>query len=270
MKVAKVFLICLVLITSRGASTVKAQDLSSFFRNTEGAFVLYDLKNNRYIRYNEARCRQRFSPFSTFKIPNSLIGLETGVIKDADFTILWDQKKYSPQTRTVAPFVHWNQDHTLRSAMKHSVLWYYRELAGRVGKLTMQQYITKLRYGNQDTSGDIDRFWVNHTLQISAEEQVEFLKRFYIGELPISRRSVNIVKDIIVLEASPSYKLSGKTGGGYLPNEKALGWFVGYLEREGSVYFFATNIEGIDYMAIRDKRINLTKRMLIELGYLPK
>src|SRR5689334_22331825 len=73
---------------------VQAQDLSKFFKNTTGAFVLYDLKNNRYLRHNPARCRQRFSPYSTFKIPNSLIGLETKVIADADYLIRWDQQKY--------------------------------------------------------------------------------------------------------------------------------------------------------------------------------
>jgi hypothetical protein len=72
---------------------VSAQDLRPYFKNTEGCFVLYDLKQNRYLRYNAARCRTRFSPFSTFKIANSLIGLETGVIQDAEFVMAWDRAK---------------------------------------------------------------------------------------------------------------------------------------------------------------------------------
>ena len=76
----------------------QAQDLSKFFKNTTGAFVLYDLKNDRYLRHNPARCKQRLPPHSTFKIPNSLIGLETGVIADADFVIPWDRQKYPPET----------------------------------------------------------------------------------------------------------------------------------------------------------------------------
>src|SRR5437868_2769094 len=120
----------LLLITSSTIMTAKAQDLSPFFKNTKGAFVLYDLKNNRYILYNEERCRQKFSPYSTFKIPNSLIGLETGVIKDADFVIPWDSKKYPPEEDwNLEHFVNWGQDQNLRTAFKYSVVWYYRKLA---------------------------------------------------------------------------------------------------------------------------------------------
>jgi beta-lactamase class D len=38
--------------------------------------------------------------------------------------------------------------------------------------------------------------------------------------------AVDIVKEIITLEQTDSYKLSGKTGGGPI-GERALGWFVG-------------------------------------------
>lgn len=81
--------------------------------------------------------------------------------------------------------------------------------------------------------------------------------------------AVDIVKEIITLEQTDSYKLSGKTGGGPI-GERALGWFVGYLETKGNVYFFALNIEGANFAAVRDQRINLTKRILAGVGYLPK
>jgi hypothetical protein len=89
---------CLLsLLCLCAAAPGHAQDLSKFFKNTDGAFVLYDLKNNHYLRHNPARCKQRLTPHSTFKIPNSLIGLETGVIADADFVIPWDRQKYPPE-----------------------------------------------------------------------------------------------------------------------------------------------------------------------------
>ncbi|HUC20875.1 MAG TPA: penicillin-binding transpeptidase domain-containing protein, partial [Candidatus Polarisedimenticolaceae bacterium] len=119
----------LLLLLSCAAVSARAQDLSSYFKGTNGAFVVYDLKNDRYVRYNPRRCRQRFSPKSTFKIPNSLIGLETGVIRDAEFVIPWNREKYPPADWSQEPFIHWPQDHTLRSAIRYSVLWYYRELA---------------------------------------------------------------------------------------------------------------------------------------------
>ncbi len=254
-----------------------AQDLSPFFKDTEGAFVLFDLKSNHYIRYNEQRCRQRFSPHSTFKIPNTLIGLETGIISNADFFIAWDRRKYPPRsTWTSAPFIHWKRDHTLQSALKYSVLWYYREIAQRIGEQKMKRFVTEFDYGNRDISGGLsspnlfEAFWLRSTLKISADEQIEFLKRLYLGRLPVSKRSIDIVKSILVLEETPTYKLSGKTGGGPAGNGNTLGWFVGYLETKGNVYLFATNIEGATYADIRDKRIDITRRILTELGHLPK
>jgi beta-lactamase class D len=258
---------CFLILPCLLALSASAQDLRQYFKGVEGCFVLYDLKSDRYLRYNEERCRRRFSPFSTFKIPNSLIGLETGVIKDAEFVIPWDRVKYPPGDWKVEPFKHWGQDQTLRTAIKYSVVWYYRELAASVGAAGMDQWLAKFNYGNRDASGGIDRFWLNSSLSISPDEQVEFLKAFYQGRLPVSKQSLKIVKDIITLEQTDSYKLSGKTGGGPL-GERALGWFVGYLEKNGNVYIFALNIEGKDFLAVRDERINLTKRILAGLGYL--
>ena len=192
----------LSLLCLCAAAPGHAQDLSKFFRNTAGAFVLYDLKNNRYLRHNPARCKQRLTPHSTFKIPNSLIGLETGVIADADFVIPWDRQKYPPET---ALSEEWNRDHNLRSAIKYSVVWYYRELAKRVGEARMKKMVQALRYGNQDISGGIDRFWLNSSLTISADEEVEFLKRFYcdqaklaapIASNPMSREALGLIARI--------------------------------------------------------------------------
>ena len=264
-------LACLVLLIVCDGVAVHAQDLSAFFKGTKGAFVLYDMNNNRYVRYNRQRCRERFSPKSTFKIPNSLIGLETGVIRDAEFVIQWNRDKYPPQANwNQEPFVHWGKDQTLRSALKYSVVWYYRELALAVGRQQMKKYVKAFDYGNKDVSGRIDNFWLNNVLKISADEQVEFLKAFYSGRLGVSKRSTDIVKEILVFEQTPTYKLSAKTGGGPIDEGIYIGWFVGYLETQGNVYFFATNIEGPSFEEIRDKRIELTKQILKELGYLAK
>ncbi|HEX8351759.1 MAG TPA: penicillin-binding transpeptidase domain-containing protein [Pyrinomonadaceae bacterium] len=253
---------------ARGA-TPPTPDLASYFKPfPAGAFVVYDLKNDRYLRHDAERCRERFSPFSTFKIPNSLIGLDSGVIADAEFRISWDEKKYPAHSRDTLPFSAWWQDQTLRTAFKRSVVWYYRELALRVGERRMKEYVQKLRYGNGDASGPVNNFWLNSSLRISADEQVDFLRRFYKGELPVSKRSAAIVKEIMTLEETPDYKLSGKTGGGSLAEGRYLGWFVGYLETKDNTYFFATEIEGPTYLSIRDERIAVTKRVLAGLGYM--
>lgn len=251
---------------ARGAAQA---DLASYFKPYRaGSFVLYDLKRGTYVRHNEQRTRQRFSPFSTFKIPNSLIGLESGVITDAEFTMKWDEKKYPAHRRDTLPFSSWWQDQTLRTAFRRSALWYYRELALRVGHARMKEYVSRLRYGNADASGPVDSFWLGDSLRISSEEQVEFLTRLYREELPVSKRSVAIVKEIMTLEETPGYRLSGKTGGGPLGEGRFLGWFVGYAETKENTYVFATQIEGPTYLSIRDERIAVTKRILAGLGYI--
>jgi len=250
-------------------SATTRPDLAIYFKPfPAGAFVLYDLKRNRYLRHDEARCRERFSPFSTFKIPNSLIGLDTGVIPGPEFVIKWDEQKYPAHDQETLPFSMWWQDQTLRTAVKRSVVWYYRELALKVGEQRMKEYVNKLDYGNEDASGPLNNFWLNSSLKISADEQVEFLKRLYKEELPVSKRSMSIVKEIITLEETPDYKLSGKTGGGPRGENRFLGWFVGYLETRDDTYFFATEIEGPTYLSIRDERIALTRRILSDLGHL--
>jgi len=242
--------------TAISASEVRPE-LKSNFQGFTGAFVLYDLNRKRYIRYNPERCAERFIPASTFKIMNSLIGLETGVIPDADYVIKWDGTKYDIPA--------WNQDHTLRTAIQNSVVWYYQELARRVGEKRMQEYVDAARYGNQDISGKIDTFWLEGGLRISAEEQVEFLKRLYKGELPFSQRSMNIVKEILMLEKTETYQLSGKTGSvqRITPHES---WFVGYLEAQGNVYLFAVNIESLGPDGNGDKAKEIALNILQDLG----
>jgi beta-lactamase class D len=237
-------------------------DLSAYFKGRPGTFVLLDLKSGKYVRHNAARAAERFPPFSTFKIPNSLIGLETGVIQDADFLIKWDEKKYPANPN----FPQWFRDQTLRTAFQRSAVWYYQELAERVGEARMKELLDKLDYGNEDTSGGLTRFWLNSSLRISADEQVAFLRRLYREELPVSKRSVATVKEIMVHEETPAYRLSAKTGGGPLSEGRYLGWFVGYLEAGGDTHFFAIQLEGPTFASIRDERIRLTKQILADRG----
>ena len=88
-----------------GSTSVVKPELEKYFQGFKGAFVLYDLNSKQYIRYNPERCAERFIPASTFKIMNSLIGLETGVIPDENYVIKWDGTHYDVPS--------WNHDNTL-------------------------------------------------------------------------------------------------------------------------------------------------------------
>jgi beta-lactamase class D len=219
---------------------------------------------------------ESLTPFSTFKIPNSIIGLETKVVADAETSLHWEPKRFPQSVNwTQPPFVNWKHDHSLRTAMRDSVVWYYREVARRVGEERMRRMVARLGYGNQDVSGIWDSpnlfeaFWLSGSLRISADEQVEFLRKFYAGEFTVADRTTKIVKEILILEKTADYILSGKTGGGMLAKDRALGWFVGYVETKGNVYFFALNLEGPNFASIHERRIELTRQILAALGYLP-
>ncbi|NOY05366.1 MAG: class D beta-lactamase [Chlorobi bacterium] len=246
-------------------------DLEHYFSGVDAAaFVLYDARNDEFIRYNEQRCRERFTPASTFKIPHSIIALETSVLEDENTVIEWDSVRVPRQEWwNREPFLHWTRSHTLATAIKYSVVWYYQETARRIGVRNMKSYLEKMAYGNEDISGGIDRFWLGSTLKISADEQVEFLRKFYNNLLGVSERTTNIVKDILVLEKTGSYTLSGKTGLSSRENGRFLGWFVGYVERDDGVFFFALNMEDRDLDLISGTRIPVARAILTDLGILP-
>ncbi len=240
-------------------------DFAKHFAGIDGAFVLYDTKNDKYYRHNEKRCAERFSPCSTFKIPNSLIALEMGVVADENFVVKWDSLTIPRQSLAMPK---WARDHDLRSAMRYSVVWYFQEVARRVGEENYRKYLKQIRYGNQDIAGGLDKFWLSSTLKISANEQIEFLKKFHRGELGFSKRAISIDKSIIVLEQTGQYTWSGKTGAGPRENGKMLGWLVGYVETKDNLYFYALNFDGDNFQAVSARRMELAKALLRELKIL--
>ncbi|HWR40746.1 MAG TPA: BlaR1 family beta-lactam sensor/signal transducer [Patescibacteria group bacterium] len=218
------------------AQPVIHEDLSRYFQEYDGAFVLFDMEKGQYRLYHEANSRQRVSPDSTYKIISSLVGLETGILQDEHTSRVWDG--------TVYPFERWNRDQTLASAMAQSVSWYFAESDAAVGKQALGRYLAQSGYGNGDLSGDMKDFWVESSLKISPWEQVELLRKLYTYELPFSRRNIDIVKNIIKVPEQGTATLSGKTGTGIVNGHSVNGWFVGYVENAGKVYVFATNIQG--------------------------
>lgn len=248
----------------RAQESITTDIPARYLQGRTGAFVLYDTKRGTTTRYNPPACAARHSPASTFKIPNSLIGLETGVIRDEHFRMPWDSV-----TRDIPA---WNMDHDLASAIAHSVVWYYQEVARRVGPELMKKYVRKFAYGNMDVSGPVDRFWLGNSLAISADEQVAFLRKFAGGNLPCTRRSLDIVRHILILEETGGRVLRGKTGFTDESSGGVVGWFVGYVEKGDDTYVFAFNVTGTDAKAdadwIRENRKSIALSILRDLGIL--
>ena len=239
--------------------------LAPLFQETEGAFVIHDLNNNYTTRYHARRCKRQLPPCSTFKIAHAAIALETGVVPDSNFTIPWDSVKVPRQTWWKTVGLDWGREHNLHSAIQNSVVWVFQEIARRIGPEQMQSYLNRLDYGNRDISGGIDQFWLVNSLLISANEQIDFLKKFYTGKTPFSKTTTDLVKKFLLVEQTDSYRLYAKTGGGMLDRGLALGWYVGWVTRKNNTYLFALNIEGSSFNAIRNRRKTLTHDILKKL-----
>lgn len=232
----------LLLLTMTVASADGAQknksDLDRYFGDFRGTFIMESLKKGTVVTNNSAESDRRSAPCSTFKIFNSLSALDCGVVKDENEGKRWNGANYAIKS--------WNRDHTLSTAVSNSVVWYFQDLAGRIGPERMQKYLNSCRYGNADISSGITRFWLGASLEISPKEQVDFLRRLVKDELPFSRRSMAIVRGMIKIKETDRGTLYGKTGTDMKNGKLTLGWFVGYLATPSDIHVFATRIEADD------------------------
>lgn len=252
---------------SAAAGAVAVRELPELVKEfeaegTTGTIALFDSQDGVLGCSDVKRCQQAFIPASTFKIPNSMIALETGVIEGPDTVMKWDGKQYSVEA--------WNQDLKFRDAFRVSCVPCYRAIARQVGEKVEQEWVSKLDYGNHDVSGGVDKFWLWGGLRISPLEQIAFLRRFDGNELPISERTADIVRDIMTIDVTEKYVLRAKTGATKTPDEPLdLGWFVGWLELGERRVFFATLIDGhragVDLLAVRRR---VTERVLKARGLL--
>lgn len=202
--------------------------------NVRGAILIYELQTNTYYSNEYHWAQSGRLPASTFKIPHSIIGLETALLKDDSTIFYWDQKPRA--------FASWEQDLSLKKAFHYSCVPCYQELARKIGAKRMKEQLAKLNFGEmQVDSSNIDLFWLEGNSKISQFDQIDFLKRFYQDQLPIRARTKEIMSRMMIITQEEDYILRGKTGWASR-NGDHNGWFVGYLESKDKTYFFATNI----------------------------
>ncbi|QDP38957.1 BlaR1 family beta-lactam sensor/signal transducer [Radiobacillus deserti] len=211
------------------------EDLSPYFEDYEGSFVLFDMKNDQYHIYNKDKSTRRVSPNSTYKIYSALLALESNVISRNDSSLKWNGIEY--------PYDAWNQDQNLYTAMSHSVNWYFQHIDKKVQLDSIYENLKEIGYGNLDVSGGVEQFWMESSLKISPIEQVQLLTSFYKNKWGFKDQNVETVKDAILLEEKGSTRLSGKTGTGRVNERNVNGWFIGYVEDVDNTYVFATNIQ---------------------------
>ncbi len=286
MRKSLLFLVAALLFTAscRDSRIHEHEEWGKYFTEhgiDSACFIIRDNNHEAIAFYNKDRCLERFSPASTFKIFNSLVALDIPVAPDEQMVIKWDSVDRRPE---------WNQDLTMRDAFKVSSVPYYQEIARRIGNQYMQQYLDTADYGNKNANGAIDLFWLNDTLQISADEQVGLLKRMYFYELPFTERAQRIVRSMMLQEDTEDYKLYYKTGWS-APNgaDEQVVWVVGFVERiehmkehENSMnksnfrlypYFFAMNFslpnDVEDYKKYSEIRLQILKSILKDHEVIP-
>ena len=237
----------------------KTRDFKKHFakHGVDGCFILFDESKNEYLRYNTNVCDSTYLPASTFKIPNAVIALEEGIVKDTSQVFKWDGKEWQNP--------HWNRDQNLRSSMKYSCVWVYVGFAKQIGIEKYRKYLNQFGYGNGNLSGPPDLFWLQGPFAITANQQVNFIKKFYHHQLGVSKRSVDIVKNIIIIEKTPEYTWSGKTGSGQLTKTEEILWLVGYIEKDGKNYFYAMNFKANDPDSKRQARYDISREIFKEL-----
>ena len=262
------FLIIAVVLLSCLNNTKEDNSLEKYFKenNVTGTFALFDNGTGNFTLYNTSRYRDSaYLPASTFKIVNSLIGIETGRAKDSAFVIPWDGVRRSNE--------QWNQDLQMKDAFASSDVPWFQELARRIGKDTMQHWLDTLGYGRLHErfviKNNLDTFWLDNSLKISGDEQLGLVKKLYFGQLPFQPRSQRMVKNMMKREDNANYSLSYKTGTGRMENGHLLGWNVGWIEENHHPYFFVLQVESADpNYVMAAHREKMLKDILRQYGFM--
>lgn len=271
---ASVFTLMVILFfTSCSPNNVQVDDsLKHFFDENKvtGTFGIFDNGQGIFTIYNLDRYKDStFLPASTFKIINSLIGIETGRIENEKMIIPWDGvvRVFSNGDTAKA----WNKDLTMEEAFKTSAVPYFQEVARRIGKDTMQRWLDTLGFGSRYTkfkiTNNLDTFWLDNSLKVTPDEELGLVKKLYFNQLPFQSRTQEIVKKLMQQESNANYRLYYKTGMGYRENGNAIGWATGWIEENVHVYPFVLNIEGPHNIDMQTVRMNILKGILTQQGF---
>ncbi|WP_066392310.1 BlaR1 family beta-lactam sensor/signal transducer [Neobacillus mesonae] len=230
------------------------EDLSSYFKGYKGSFVLYNPSKNQYQIFNREMSEQRISPDSTYKIYSALFALESNVISLNSNKQEWDGKIY--------PFPEWNQNQNLATALSQSVNWYFQNTDREVGRKPLQDYFHRIKYGNEDLSGNLDSYWMESSLKISPIEQVQLLYQLEENQWGFKAENIKTVKKALLVDVQKNGRLYGKTGTGTINGKNVNGWFIGFVDKGDDRFYFAINIQNKDGQAQGSKAVEIAKQIL--------
>jgi beta-lactamase class D len=229
--------LCLLFVLLQ-ISPARAEDaeLAQLFRaaGASGTLLIEAAGSGQRYVHDAARAAQPFSAASTFKVLNSLIGLQQGAVSGPGAVFHWDGTQHD--------MAEWNRDQTLASAFRLSCVWCYQQLARRVGAAVYPAAIRAAGFGQLREPFVVDQFWLDGSLTVSAEQQVAFLKRVALRELPYRVESYAALEQIMLAEQTPHYRLYAKTGWSARATP-GTGWYVGYVQNARDTWLFALNID---------------------------
>jgi beta-lactamase class D len=215
-------------------------------------FLLQQVGSGDVERSPSDLCGLRVTPASTYKIPHALAAIDAGVVRDENEVIAYDGAD--------VPFDSWKSDHTLASAIRYSVVWYFQRIAERLGMERERDYLRRFDFGNADPSSGLTSFWLGGSLLVSPEEELRFLSRLYRHDLPVSERAMSVVERILIqppnalasaLGEAPFAApwpagtiLGAKTGRARDASGRDVRWLVGHVERGGREWIFVSAVVG--------------------------
>lgn len=231
-----------------------------------GTFGLFDNGKGKFTIYNLARFSDSaYTPASTFKIINSLIGLETGVVANDSAILKWDG---IARGRSEC-----EKDLFMVDAFRISCPPWFQELARRIGEKNMQHYLDTVGYAAKKTrftiQNNLDTFWLNNAATVTADEQLGLIKKLYFDQLPFQKRTQQLVRKMMLMENNANYSMGYKTGWGTTPAGNQIGWVIGWIEENQHPYFFVLQVESTDKaIAMRTARMNILTGCLQQLGFM--
>ena len=234
----RVCLAALAMLTIAAPGPLGAKTLCTIVANAANGQVLLE----------QGDCRTRVTPASTFKIPLAVIGFDAGLLQDAHSPTLPFKEGYPDWGGE-----NWKQPTDPTRWLKYSVVWYSQVLAHRLGQARLEDYASKLGFGNADFSGDpgknngLDRAWIASSLKVSPLEQIVFLRKLVNHQLPVSSHAIGETLDIVeVTPAENGWEAHGKTGMAFprkpddsFDEARAYGWYVGWAAKDGRTLVFA-------------------------------
>jgi len=217
------------------------------FDKTLACMLVVEADSGKGLKKEGEGCAVRVSPASTFKVPLAVMGFESGILKDAHDPVWPYKKEYK------AELEFWRHDTDAARWEEKSVVWFSRELTKKLGMKEFQTFTDSFDYGNRDLSGDkgkkngLTHSWISSSLEISPEEQVDFLRKLLAKQLPVSAQTAEKTMTVLPIQKLENgWTVHGKTGSsvernskGKIDRSRQFGWYVGWAEKDGKHVVFA-------------------------------